>query len=100
MTDEEKRTQRAKLKVIETHIYQSLDAVRKQYAELCHSFTEDDLIKHGWVKDDYNGALQAYEYSKGNKSVNLRKTGEVTTYGGKPTRWLEDIQDLIDYETE
>lgn len=101
MTDEEKRIQRDKLKVVVSYIRQSLEEVQKQYAELCHTFTEEDLLKHGWVRSYFSGAFMAYEYKKGNKCLVFRdKTGELTTYGGNPTRWLEDIQDLIDYETE
>lgn len=98
MTDEEKREQRRKLNIIREAIQNALNNVDYQIADLCHTFTEQDLLNLGYIKGHFSGPYMAYEYVNGRKTVVfLDKSGDVMSYDGQPTRSFKDIQELIDY---
>lgn len=98
MTDEEKREQRYRLNLVRNHLMETERLISKQISDLCHAFTEDDLIDLGYVRSSFSGPYMAYEYTKDKKTVVfLHKSGEVLSYSGSPTKSFNDIQELKDY---
>lgn len=98
MTDDEKREQRSKLRALETSAQELVNSISSQIDDLCYKFTEHDLLSMGWSKGSFSGPYMAYQYRKEGKTVIfLEKDGRVLSYSGSPTKFFEDIQDLIEY---
>lgn len=101
MTDEEKRVLRKDLKTIRDKMNSSINDIDIQISNLCHRFTEDELLSLGWVRSHYSGPYMAYGYKQNDKIiVFLDKSGTVLSYSGKQTKSFEDVQELIDYLSE
>lgn len=98
MTDDEKREQRSKLRALETSAQELVNSISSEINDLCHKFKEYELLTLGWTKDSFSGPYMAYEYGRNGKTIIfLEKDGRVLSYSGSPTKFFEDIQDLIEY---
>lgn len=68
--------------------------------------TQERLTELGWVKGDvyWPGTSEKfgkeYFYEKAGKSLRVNeKSGEILTYGGRPTELIKTEVDLTAYET-
>jgi len=100
MTDEEKREQRNKLKLLRGHAFNIVNDIDHQIADLCHKFIEEDLLSLGFVRGDFNGPHFAYEYDKGNKTVIFHpERGSVQAYWQSYVSF-DDMDELAKWSEE
>lgn len=103
MTSQKKREIREKLKAEKEATYRSIEpkikVLNEQINELIYNFTEKELNELGWKLKYYYGPGQENMYEKNRREIRVALNfSYILTYSGHPTRQIEDVEDLNQYE--